>query len=262
MTSPGLVEVTQGLRFTVTPAPDAELVVEGFGEDVLTTLEVEATVSAVSRHPEVRDLMRRIQRSLGEGGAVIEGRDIGSVVFPDAAVKIFLVAPTPDRVERRADQRAAGEGDIAASLRERDRDDARTNPFVPARDAVVLDTGRTRGRRNPRTRARARACARSVAHGRGLPVSDGLRPTDRVPVVAVIGRQNVGKSTLVNRVIGRRVAIAHDTPGVTRDRLELDASWRGRRFRLVDTAGFLRRASGVEALAGHQAERGPWPTRT
>jgi cytidylate kinase len=137
----GLVEVTQGLRFTVTPPPDAELVVEGFGEDTLTTLEVEATVSAVSRHPEVRDLMRRIQRTLGEGGAVIEGRDIGSVVFPDAAVQIFLVAPTPDRVERRADERSAGEDDIAASLRERDRDDARTNPFVPAGDAVILDTG-------------------------------------------------------------------------------------------------------------------------
>ncbi|MGZ8567506.1 MAG: (d)CMP kinase [Actinomycetota bacterium] len=137
----GLVEVTRGLRFTVSPPPDAELLVEGFGDDMLTTLEVEGTVSAVSRHPEVRDLMRRIQRTLGEGGAVIEGRDIGSVVFPDAAVKIFLVAPTPDRVERRADERSAGEDDIAASLRERDRDDARTNPLVPAGDAVILDTG-------------------------------------------------------------------------------------------------------------------------
>jgi GTP-binding protein len=70
-----------------------------------------------------------------------------------------------------------------------------------------------------------------------------------------MGRQNVGKSTLVNRLIGRRVAIADDLPGVTSDRLELDASWRGRRFHLVDTAGFLRRAKGVEALAGQQADR-------
>ncbi len=138
---PGLVELTRGLRFTVTSPPEAELVVEGFGEDLLTTLEVEATVSAVSRHTGVRDLMRRIQRTLGEGGAVIEGRDIGSVVFPDAVVKIFLIAPAPERADRRADQRAVGEDDVATSLRERDRDDAATNPFVPAADAVVLDTG-------------------------------------------------------------------------------------------------------------------------
>ena len=75
------------------------------------------------------------------------------------------------------------------------------------------------------------------------------------PAVAVVGRQNVGKSTLVNRLFGRRVAIAHETPGVTRDRVELEAEWRGRTFRLVDTGGFLRRASGIEALVSRQAER-------
>ncbi len=75
-----------------------------------------------------------------------------------------------------------------------------------------------------------------------------------VASIAVIGRQNVGKSTLVNRMFGRRVAIAHDLPGVTRDRIELEATWRDRRFRLVDTAGYLQRASGVEALAAKQAE--------
>jgi GTP-binding protein len=74
------------------------------------------------------------------------------------------------------------------------------------------------------------------------------------PQVAVVGRQNVGKSTLVNRLFGRRAAIAHDQPGVTRDRLELDATWRGRSFRLVDTAGYLRGAGGLEALAAAQAE--------
>jgi GTP-binding protein len=76
-----------------------------------------------------------------------------------------------------------------------------------------------------------------------------------VPRIAVVGRQNVGKSTLVNRLFGRREAIAHDDPGVTRDRIELEATWNGRRFGLVDTAGYLHRAKGVEALAGRQAAR-------
>jgi GTP-binding protein len=76
-----------------------------------------------------------------------------------------------------------------------------------------------------------------------------------VPRIAVIGRQNVGKSTLVNRLFGKRETIAHDDPGVTRDRVELEATWNGRRFGLVDTAGYLHGARGVEALAGQQSMR-------
>jgi len=82
----------------------------------------------------------------------------------------------------------------------------------------------------------------------------GLVGGTSVPRIAVVGRQNVGKSTLVNRLFGRRVAIAHDTPGVTRDRVEVETTWRGRRFGLVDTAGFLPRARGLEALAAEQAD--------
>ena len=76
-----------------------------------------------------------------------------------------------------------------------------------------------------------------------------------IPKIAVVGRQNVGKSTLVNRLFGRREAIAHDLPGVTRDRVELETTWAGRAFGLVDTAGFLPGATGIEALAGEQAAR-------
>ncbi len=76
-----------------------------------------------------------------------------------------------------------------------------------------------------------------------------------VPAVAVVGRQNVGKSTLVNRLFGGREAISHEMPGVTRDRVELEASWRGRAFRLVDTGGFAQSARGIEALVSEQAER-------
>ncbi len=73
--------------------------------------------------------------------------------------------------------------------------------------------------------------------------------------MAVVGRQNVGKSTLVNRLFGRREAIAHETPGVTRDRVEVEAEWRGRSFRLVDTGGFALSATGIDALVARQAER-------
>ncbi|MFB4316138.1 ribosome biogenesis GTPase Der [Actinomadura sp. 21ATH] len=73
------------------------------------------------------------------------------------------------------------------------------------------------------------------------------------PVVAVVGRPNVGKSTLVNRIIGRREAVVEDVPGVTRDRVAYDATWSGRRFTVVDTGGWLPDASGLAAAIAEQA---------
>jgi GTP-binding protein len=71
-------------------------------------------------------------------------------------------------------------------------------------------------------------------------------PAPRPPVVAVVGRPNVGKSTLVNRFVGRRTAIVEERPGVTRDRKELDATWNGRAFRVVDTGGWLPEGADTE----------------
>jgi len=76
-----------------------------------------------------------------------------------------------------------------------------------------------------------------------------------VPVVAVVGRPNVGKSTLVNRILGRREAVVQDVPGVTRDRIAYDALWNGRRFTLVDTGGWEPDAQGLQARVSEQAER-------
>ncbi len=75
-----------------------------------------------------------------------------------------------------------------------------------------------------------------------------------VPVVAVVGRPNVGKSTLVNRMIGRRAAVVQEMPGVTRDRVSYDATWNGRQFVLVDTGGWAPDAKGMAARVTEQAE--------
>jgi GTP-binding protein len=85
--------------------------------------------------------------------------------------------------------------------------------------------------------------------------AQGASGTSERPVVVVTGRPNVGKSTLVNRFVGRRAAVVQEKPGVTRDRLELDVEWNGRSFVVVDTGGWLDRGDDLDAKVTVQAER-------
>jgi cytidylate kinase len=154
---PALAQVAREIRFDLSSrfSPPVVLIDGEPPSPDLVVPEVEVNVSTLSRHPEVRTVLRDEQRRLGRGGAVMEGRDIGSVVFPDAAVKIFLVAAPDERVARRVRERrgplqsdappASTNGptstpDVAEALAKRDALDEQVNPFVPARDAVLLDT--------------------------------------------------------------------------------------------------------------------------
>jgi GTP-binding protein len=96
-------------------------------------------------------------------------------------------------------------------------------------------------------------------HATALDEAEGIEALDEgsftpAPVLAVVGRPNVGKSTLVNRILGRREAVVEDVPGVTRDRVAYDATWRGRRFTVVDTGGWEPDATGLAAQVASQAE--------
>ena len=83
---------------------------------------------------------------------------------------------------------------------------------------------------------------------------DGIEILPALPVVAIVGRPNVGKSALVNRILGRREAVVEDTPGVTRDRVTYKAEWMDRRFTLVDTGGWEPDAKGIDRSVAAQAE--------
>ena len=136
-----LAELAERLRFSMDRGNPPSLVVDDRppGDD-LATPEVEAVVSSVARHPEVRAVLRAAQRRLGAPGAVVEGRDIGTVVFPDADLKVFMEAHPEERAARRQEERGSRDPAMAAALELRDALDARTNPLVPAPDARLVDT--------------------------------------------------------------------------------------------------------------------------
>jgi cytidylate kinase len=138
----GLASLAGKIRFSIddSESPPGLRVDRRPPGDDLASPEVESVVSAVARHPEVRAVMRSEQRRLGASGAVIEGRDIGTHVFPDADVKVFLHAEPGERAVRRQTERGTENPALAEALSRRDAQDAKTNPLVPAPDAEVVDT--------------------------------------------------------------------------------------------------------------------------
>jgi len=87
-----------------------------------------------------------------------------------------------------------------------------------------------------------------------LAEADDVSAREVLPVVAIVGRPNVGKSTLVNRIVGRRVAVVEGTPGITRDRVAYPAEWAGRDFTLMDTGGWETKVEGLDLSVANQAE--------
>jgi len=219
------------------------------GKDVSVEIRMQRindSVSKVSAMPQVRNLLLEIQRKYiaqAPVGIVVEGRDIGTVVAPHAQLKIYLHADIDARAKRREIEMLEdlATKDVEQSLSRRDEIDSTraVSPLSQAEDAAVIDS----------TRLTLDEVTDQIWKWLKQRNLLGL------PTIAVIGRPNVGKSTLVNRMIGRREAIVEDTPGVTRDRVKYEAEWNGRRFFLIDTGGWEVKPEGIseKITAGAEA---------
>jgi GTP-binding protein len=231
------------IRFVSDPnSPDV------FAGDTQITHAIRGTsvtenVSRISAMPQIREELLGIQRKIiaqAPRGIVVEGRDIGTVVVPDAALKIYLTADLDARAYRRENETDDKSVDVKSSLETRDSiDSTRTvSPLSMAFDAVEVDSTNLD---LDETVERIWELLRQ-------------RSLLGLPIVAILGRPNVGKSTLINRFLGRREAIVEDTPGVTRDRVQYECEWGGRRFIIMDTGGWEAKPDGISVQVSAGAE--------
>ena len=281
-------EFFTGDHFDISVDPDDPRVYAD-GEDIseaIRSTEVSTHVSKVSNVIPVRNVLIAAQRAYiareasldsfsGGLGVVAEGRDITTVVAPDAEVRILLTAREEVRQARRTGQAVKGVGaeDVAA----RDKADSKVTSFLSAADGVTtidnsdMDFEHTldvmikliedaiENQEYERYAANLEGYDldegdEELISGRGF--EDGSRKSGPKPVgvLAIVGRPNVGKSSLVNRILGRRAAVVEDTPGVTRDRVSYDAEWAGTDFKLVDTGGWEADVEGIESAIASQAQ--------
>lgn len=263
-----------------------------FADDVdiseqIRSQEVSSHVSRLAAIMPVRNVLIAAQRayiaaqsaddSFSHGrGVVAEGRDITDVVEPGAEVRILLTAREEVRQARRNRQEQTG-GVGSDDVAKRDAADSKVTHFTEASDGVTtidnsdIDFGETLdlmiGLVDDAIEEQAyRQYAANLDDYELDEGDEGLLDgsafsadgeSDRrkaVGVIAVVGRPNVGKSTLVNRILGRRAAVVEDTPGVTRDRVSYDAEWAGTDFKLVDTGGWEADVEGIDSAIASQAQ--------
>ncbi|CAB4711901.1 MAG: ribosome biogenesis GTPase Der [Actinobacteria bacterium] len=236
------------LRFNSDPSEPKLFAGDREITDQIRSQEVTARVSEVSTYPQVRKALLLLQHKIiasAMRGIVVEGRDIGTVVVPDAALKVFLTADLAARAERRDAELAQPEEgsrvvQVGDALAERDHIDStrKISPLAMASDAIEIDS----------TELNLEETVERVWE------ILKQRRLLGMPIVAILGRPNVGKSTLINRFIGRREAIVEDTPGVTRDRVTYECNWNGRDFMVMDTGGWESKPDGISIGVSASAE--------
>ena len=232
------------LKFNCDPQSPQLFVGDTNVNESIRSIEVTERVSHIAAIPEIRHELLGIQRQYIKSaprGIVVEGRDIGSVVAPESPLKLYLTADLQARALRReAEVSGVSTVEVKNSLDGRDFIDStrKVSPLAMASDAVFIDS----------TLLNLEETVERIW--------ELLRERNLLglPIVGILGRPNVGKSTLINRFIGRREAIVEDTPGVTRDRVQYECEWGGRRFIVMDTGGWESKPDGISVQVSAGAE--------